>query len=195
MRRLLALVALALAGSVGNAQAATITFEDHAVPSGTAQPQRQPDFGWIFLRPSAPNDQFANNSARVDDGSTYLVIQGSLTRDNPFSQVTFSQIGGTPFALLSLISPSGRADLSAAATITVTGNRVGGGTVDPCSSRTATSMQAAADTDFQTFAFGPQWTNLASVVLLGLERQPAPSTTSRSTTSSLAIAPCQSLGR
>ena len=38
MRRLLALVALVLAGSVGNAQATTITFEDHAVPFGTANP-------------------------------------------------------------------------------------------------------------------------------------------------------------
>ena len=98
MRRLLALAALVLAGSVGNAQATTITFEDHAVAFGTATPLIGDLTSGGFLFDMASNVyQFANNSANVDDGSTYLVTQG-----DPLSQTTFSQIGGAPFALTSL---------------------------------------------------------------------------------------------
>ena len=72
MRRLLVLVALVLAASVGRAQAATITFEDHAVASGTANPIGGDLTSGGFFFDSATNDnQLANNSANIDNGSTY----------------------------------------------------------------------------------------------------------------------------
>jgi hypothetical protein len=62
MRRLLALAALLVVGSVANAQAATITFEDHAVPPLTANPFSGDltSGGFLFTFP-APNNQLANN--------------------------------------------------------------------------------------------------------------------------------------
>jgi hypothetical protein len=172
MRRLLALVALVLAGSVGNAQATTITFEDHAVPSGTANPiggAGDLTSGGFFFDSATNNNQLANNSANIDNGSTYFVIEGGLFAVNLFSQVTFSQIGGAPFALVSLDYAKWQGPTIAAATITITGNKVGGGTTAPVIlSPVGDFTSGGVGTDFQTFnSFGPEWGNLQSVVLSG----------------------------
>jgi hypothetical protein len=168
MRRLLALAALLVVGSVANAQAATITFEDHAVPPLTANPFSGDltSGGFLFTFP-APNNQLANNSANITDGSTYLVIEVNLTQVNLFSQATFSQIGGAPFALLSFDYAKWQGPTLAAATITVTGNKAGGGTVTQLLSPVGDFTAGGRGTDLQAFAFGPQWTNLSSVVLQG----------------------------
>ncbi|AMY08313.1 hypothetical protein LuPra_01507 [Luteitalea pratensis] len=160
MRRLLALVALVLAGSVGNAQAAIITFEDHFVPAGTAQPHSGDTFSGDFVFDMASNAyQFANNSAKVDNGSTYLVIQGAL-QGPPISQTTFSQSGGTPFALTSLDFAEWQSDLPGSHAypeqITVTGNRLGGGTVSAMLFPDGIFDGPGGLPDFQTVAFGPQ---------------------------------------
>jgi hypothetical protein len=55
-------------------------------------------------------------------GTTYLVTEGA-----PLSQVTFSQAGGSPFALTSLDYAEWQGG-NTAHQITVTGNLVGGGT-------------------------------------------------------------------
>jgi hypothetical protein len=161
MRRILALVALVLAASLGNAQATTITFEDHAVPSGTANPLNgDPTSGGFFFDMLSNFYQFANNSANVDDGSTYLVTEGTP------SQVKFSQIGGAPFALTSLDYAEWQG-AGTARTITVTGNQVGGTTVSTTLTLDGIFDGPGGQPDFQTAAFGPQWANLVSVVLLG----------------------------
>jgi hypothetical protein len=172
MRRLLALVALVLAGSVGNAQATTITFEDHAVPSGTANPiggAGDLTSGGFFFDSATNDNQLANNSANIDNGSTYFVIEGGLFAVNLFSQVTFSQIGGGAFALVSLDYAKWQGPTIAAATITITGNKVGGGTTAPVIlSPVGDFTSGGVGTDFQTFnSFGPEWGNLQSVVLSG----------------------------
>jgi PEP-CTERM motif len=165
MRRLLALVALVLAGSIGNAQATTITFEDHAVAPGTALPQTGDltSGGFFFDNPAGNGYQLANNSAAIDNGSSYLVTQGTP------SQTTFSQIGGAPFALTSIDYAEWQVDIGgfppSAHTITVTGNKVGGTSVSATLS--LDGIFNGPGPDFQTFAFGSQWTNLSSVVLLG----------------------------
>jgi hypothetical protein len=165
-------VALVLAGSVGNAQATTITFEDHAVPSGTANPiggAGDLTSGGFFFDSATNNNQLANNSANIDNGSTYFVIEGGLFAVNLFSQVTFSQIGGAPFALVSLDYAKWQGPTIAAATITITGNKVGGGTTAPVIlSPVGDFTSGGVGTDFQTFnSFGPEWGNLQSVVLSG----------------------------
>ena len=53
------------------------------------------------------------------------------------------------------------------ATITVTGNLVGGGTVSIMLFPDDIFDGPGGQPDFQTVAFGPAWTNLASVTLLG----------------------------
>ena len=166
MRRLLALVALVLAAGVGNTQAMTITFEDHAVPSGTALPlSGDPTSGGFFFDMASNVYQFANNSARVDDGSTYMVIEGA-----PLSQTTFSQIGGAPFALTSIDFAEWQSDLNPLVyprTITVTGNQVGGTTVFAMLHPDGIFDGPGGQLDFQTAFFGSEWANLSSVIVLG----------------------------
>lgn len=161
MRRLLAVGALVLAASVGTAQAATINFEDHAVPSGTANPTAGDlTSGGFFFDMASDFHQIANNSADIDNGSTYLVTEG-----DPLSQVTFSQIGGAPFALTSIDYAKWQGADIAAGTITVTGNHVDSTTV--VTTLSPGGIFGGPGGDFQTFAFGPDWTNLVSVVLGG----------------------------
>ena len=167
MRRLLALVALVLAGSIGNAHGATITFEDHAVSSGTALPlSGDPTSGGFSFDMASNVYQFANNSALVDSGSTYMVIEG-----DPLSQTTFSQIGGAPFALTSIDFAEWQSDSPGSHAypqqIMVTGNQLGGTTVFATLFPDGIFDGPGGQPDFQTFTFGPQWANLLSVVLLG----------------------------
>ena len=167
MRRFLALVALVLAGSIGNAQGATITFEDHAVSSGTALPlSGDTTSGGFFFDMASNVYQFANNSALVDSGSTYMVIEG-----DPLSQTTFSQIGGAPFALTSIDFAEWQSDSPGSHAypqqIMVTGNQIGGTTVFATLFPDGIFDGPGGQPDFQTFTFGPQWANLVSVVLLG----------------------------
>jgi hypothetical protein len=160
MRRLLAVGALVLAGSVGSAQAATITFEDHAVAAGTAHPTSGDLISGGFLFDAADDFyQLANNSADIDNGSTYLVTEGDV------SQVTISPTGGGPFALLSLDYAKWQTDASAAASITVTGHRSDGSSLSTTLS--PGGFFGGPGTDFKTIAFGPDWSDLLSVTLLG----------------------------
>jgi hypothetical protein len=167
MRRLLVVAALVLAASVSRAEATTLNFEDHAVGFGIAQPFSGDltSSGFLFDM-SSDVYQLANNSAKVDNGSTYAVIEG----DHPLSQTTFSQIGGAPFALTSIDYAEWQSDLGLAfypKTITVTGNQVGGTTVSTILSLDGIFDGPGGQPDFQTFGFGPEWTNLLSVALMG----------------------------
>jgi hypothetical protein len=160
MRQLLAVGALVFAVSIGDAQATTITFEDHAVAPGTTNPTvGDLTSGGFFFDSAANFYQLANNSANIDDGSTYLVTEGGP------SQVTVSQIGGAPFTLTSIDYAQWQTAASAAAKITVTGNHVGGTTV--VTTLTPGGFFGGPGADFQTFDFGPDWENLLNVVLVG----------------------------
>ena len=98
MKRLLAVGALVVAGSIGSAQAATINFEDIAQPPG-ANNIGGDQISTGFLFDSFTNHtHLANASFGVDNGSTFLVID-DFVGTNP---TTFSQIGGAPFALNSI---------------------------------------------------------------------------------------------
>jgi hypothetical protein len=167
MRRLLVVGALVLAGSVGSARAATITFEDQGfVPMlpFNAEP-RNGDLtsGGFLFDMAGPNPiyQLANNSANINNGTTYLVTEGSP------SLVTFSRVGGAPFALNSLDYAKWQGPTIAAATITVTGHRADNTTVMTTLSPVGDFTPGGLGTDFQKAAFGADWTNLASVDLLG----------------------------
>jgi hypothetical protein len=88
-----------------------------------------------------------------------------FTASRPLSQVTISQIGGVPFALISIDYAKWQTAASAAGTITVTGNRVDSTT--EFTTLSPSGIFGGPGTDFQTFAFGSDWANLASVVLVG----------------------------
>ena len=170
MRRLLAVGALVLAGSVvgaGSVQASTITFEDQGfVPMlpFNAEP-RFSDLtsGGFFFDMAGPNPvyQLANNSANIDNGTTYLVTEGAP------SLVTFSQAGGAPFSLNSFDYARWQGPTIGAATITVTGYRADNTTVMTTLFPVGDFSAGGSGTDFQTAIFGADWTNLARVDLLG----------------------------
>lgn len=165
MMRLLVLGALVLAVSTGTARGATITFEDQGfvpTPPFNAEP-RSGDLtsGGFFFDNAGTGYQLANNSASVDNGTTYLVVQGQ-----PLSQVTFSQLGGVPFSLMSFDYAEWQG-ANTAHQITVTGNQVGGGTVVLTLPLDLIFDGPGGQADFQTINFGSQWANLLSVSLTG----------------------------
>ena len=165
--RFLVIGALVLAGSVGSAKAATITFEDQGfVPTlpFNAEP-RSGDLtsGGFFFDMAGPSPiyQLANNSANITNGTTYLVTEGSP------SLVTFSQVGGAPFALNSFDYARWQGPTIGAATLTVTGHRADNTTVMTTLFPVGDFTAGGSGTDFQTAFFGADWTNLARVDLLG----------------------------
>jgi hypothetical protein len=171
MKRSLALGVLLFAGSIGNAQATTITFDDLGFvppPPFNTQPFDGDLIAGGFFFDMAGNPsiyQLANNSANINNGTVYAVIEG-----DPLSQTTISQVGGAAFALISLDYAKWQGETIAAATttITVTGNQVGGGSVSQVLSPVGDFTSGGGGTDFQTSAsFGPGWGNLTSVVLTG----------------------------
>jgi hypothetical protein len=165
MRRLLTFGALVFAASVGTARATTITFEDHAVASGTQQILTVDlTSGGFFFDTLANHYHLSNNftltGANVDDGSTYFVT------DADPSVMTFSQVGGAAFALNS-IDYAEWVDTNAARKITATGFQVGGATVSADLILDGIFDGQGGAADFQTFAFDSTWTNLLSVKLVG----------------------------
>jgi len=169
MRRLLTFGALVFAASVGTAQATTITFEDHAVPSGTQTTCFSGigcdlTSGGFFFDTLANHYHLANNTnlngANVDDGSTYFVT------DADPSQTTFSQVGDAAFALIS-IDYAEWVGTNSARKITATGFRVGGTIVSADLFLDGIFDGQGGAADFQTFNFDSTWTNLLSVKLVG----------------------------
>lgn len=172
MTRVLAVGAIVLAGTVATAQAATITFEDQGFvpqpPFFTEVRTGDLTSGGFFFDMAGANPfdantiyQLANNSANINNGTTYLVTEGAP------SQVTISQVGGAPFALTALDYAKWQGPTIAAATITVTGHRADNTTVITTLSPVGDFSAGGSGTDFQTATFGAQWTNLLNVVLLG----------------------------
>jgi hypothetical protein len=165
MTRLLVLGALVFAASIGTAQAITITFEDQGfvpTPPFNAEP-RLGDLtsGGFFFDTASNSYQLANNSASVDNGTTYLVTQG-----DPLSRVTFSQVGGAPFALTSFDYAEWQ-EANTAHEITVPGKLVAGGTISMLLPLDLVFDGPGGQPDFQNVNFDSSWGNLLSVALTG----------------------------
>lgn len=93
----------------------------------------------------------------TNNGTKILVIDAFGGPNN----VTFSPIGGAPFALTAIdLSKANTFSTTSAQSVEVTGNLLGGGTVS-----TTLALSGFA---FTTFAFDSSWSNLSSVVLNGI---------------------------
>lgn len=167
MKRLLALGALLLAGSISNAEAATITFEDLAVAHGTEVfygGGTDPISGG-FLFDAASHSHVANSFWGTDNGSTYLVLDDFLGPD----ATTVSQIGGAPFALTSIdISEAHGLGFFAARQVQITGNVFGGGTVSRLLDLDNNLVDNVFANYFQTFVLDADFGNLSSFTLTGM---------------------------
>lgn len=174
MRRLVALVALMLAGTVGSAQAATvITFEDLALDSAGAGGDRTS--GGFFFDTAWNHSHIDNGTWGTSNGTKFMLIDNvtaPLAGNN--NTTTFSPTAGDPFTLTSIdISEAGSlTGLSTSARqIQVTGNLFGGGTVSTLLFLDLNFIDGVTANYFQTFSFGPTWTNLSSVSLNGIAGQ------------------------
>jgi hypothetical protein len=166
MRRLLALVPLLVIGSIGYAQATTITFDDlpaQAPGTDTVVFAPTPIFSGGFRVDAANHAHIDNGAWGTTNGTNDLVVDDFLGPD----PVTFSPSGGGPFGLDAIdLSEAHPLSCCYATQVTVTGNLFGGGTV----STTLTLPTKGTPTAdyFQTFTFGPEWDDLSSFVLHGL---------------------------
>ena len=163
IRRLVAAGAIVLAASVGTAQATTINFEDLTRDTGvTPVPGDKTSDGFLF--------DSSLDHLHVDGGATpiWFTTNGTtfLVEDGPSIKV--SPIAGGPFTLTSM-DISEAHEFARAHQVLVTGIRFGGG-INPAPltlSLDAFSTNPPGPNGFQTFIFGPDWKNLASVTLLG----------------------------
>lgn len=167
MRRLLALVALVLAGNVGRAEATTVTFEDIGVGVGGdfiyTSPAHPVSGGFRFDAQTHSHIANANTSWNTDDGGSYLLVDDFFGPD----ALTVSPLSGGPFALTSIdISEAHNSAGFYARQVLITGNVFGGGTV---------SRNLVLDNNwgptlanyFETFTFDAGWGSLSSFTLTG----------------------------
>ncbi len=164
MRRLLALVALVLAGSIGRAEASTVTFEDIGVAVGADVTYFSPDpISGGFLFDAQTHSHIANASWNTDNGGSYLVVDEVFGPD----ALTISPVSGGPFALTSIdISEAHGLSGFYARRVLITGNVFSGGTV----SRTLVldnNWAPVLANYFETFTFDAGWGNLSSFTLTG----------------------------
>ncbi len=165
MRRLLTLVALALAVSVGTAQATTIIdFQDLTRdPTFVPVPGDKISDGFLF--------DSSGDHIHIDGGATpiWSTTNGTtfIVEDFGFS-ITFSPTAGGPFTLTSM-DISEAHEFARAHQVLVTGVRFGGG-ANPTPltlSLDAFSTTPPGPNGFETFVFDSNWQSLASVTLLG----------------------------
>jgi hypothetical protein len=168
MKRLLALIALIVAGSIGKAEATTITFDDLLFldPAGIGGDR----ISGGFLFDTANNhSHIVTVGAGSSNGTQFMIIDDEAYGVPPpgtANAVTISQ-GGALFGVTSIdISEVDRFN-TFARQIQVTGNLFDGGTVSTVLILDAVFFEAIPANYFQTFAFDATWNNLTSVVLTG----------------------------
>ncbi len=166
MKRVLALAALILAGSIGNAQAAMITFED--LPLETTGGGDRISGGFLF--DTALNHSHIDNGTwGTSNGSQFMMIDNVAASTVPINNLTtFSPIVGAPFALTSIDISEAAGATTSARQIEVTGNLFGGGTVSTVLTLDNNFADGVVANYFQTFIFASNWSNLSSVALNGI---------------------------
>ena len=174
MRRLLTLAAMLVLGSIGTAQAATITFEDLAIDDGPIVGGDRTSGGFFF--DTATEHLHVVQAAAswgTGNGTNFMLIDDvGGTHPPATNPITFSPTLGGPFALLSIDISEASQVISYSRQIQVTGNVFGGGTVFTVLDLDDNFVDSTPANYFQTFTFDPTWGNLSSVILQGINSQP-----------------------
>ena len=171
MRRLLLLIVILFAASVGSAQASVIVnFEDLALDSPGAGGDRTS--GALVFDTLWNHSHIDINQWGTSNGTQFMLVDnvakvlGGTSNTN-----TFSTTWSGPFALTSMdISEAGNPG-TMARQVQVTGNLWVGGIVSTLLVLDSNLVDGVTANYFQTFVFGPEWNNLASVTLSGLGAQ------------------------
>lgn len=160
----LILIACAVFGrTASDAQlpAATIDFEDLAVPPRTNLWAEDVTSRGFFFDSFQDHVHLDRDNFRVSNGTTYLA-----TDDVPgFNPLTMSVAGGGTFTLSQLDMGEWWNENATARTVTVTGNFAAGGSIVRTITLDLVFDGAFGANDFQTFTFN--WTNLTSLVFKG----------------------------
>ena len=171
MRRILALVVLVLAGSIGNAQATTITFEDLAIDDGAITGGDRTSGGFFFDSATDHTHIVQNASSWNTGNGTHFMLIDDVGGTHPpvTDAITFSPTLGSAFTLTSIdISEAHSNAFFSARQIEVTGNLFGGGTIFTILALDNNLVNGVPGNYFQTFAFDAGWGNLSSVKLSGV---------------------------
>jgi hypothetical protein len=164
-------MAILLAAGVGNAQAASIVnFEDLALDSMGAGGDRIS--GALSFDTSWNHSHIDINQWGTSNGTKFMMVDNVATNLGGTSNTnTFSTTWGGPFALTSMdVSEAGNPG-TMARQVQVTGNLWVGGIVSTLLVLDSNLVDGVTANYFQTFVFGPEWNNLASVTLSGLGAQ------------------------
>ena len=176
---------LVFVGSVGSAQATTITFEDLALNSGGTNGPGADRTSFGFFFDTALDHSHIDNGTggwNTSDGTKFMMVD-NVVPSNPGGindRITFSPTSSAPFSLSAIdISEAGGGGTPTtggdangccntyAHQIIVTGNLVGGGTLV----RTLTLDYQTAPPSILSVSkhssFNSAWNNLSSVVLEG----------------------------
>lgn len=161
--RVLALAAAATfaVGMTSSAQAAIITFDDLGVAVGT-QLSPAPGVGVVsngFTYDPGPDNSSGFDDLHIDNGS--IGPWNGTASGGTHDDVILAKQGGGTFSIQSF-DYAGFA--GGEVPFRVVGNLSGGGQLFASFSPDGVSDNTGPDTDFETFLFGSDWTNLESVV-------------------------------
>lgn len=152
-----------LTASVSPLSAATIDFEDLAVPPRTNLWAGDITSRGFFFDSFQNHVHLDRDNFRVSNGTTYLASD-----DVPgFNPLTMSVAGGGTFTLSQLDMGEWWNENATARTVTVTGNFAAGGSIVRTITLDLVFDGTFGSNDFQTFTFTTAWTNLTSVVFKG----------------------------
>lgn len=150
--------ACVLATSSLSAFAGVVNFEDLAVSVGGNSIGGDRTSGGFFFDSSTNHTHLANNSVGGNSGSTFMVTDNN----NGVNTMLMSKVGGGAFSLVGF--DLGEWD-TPATQVTVTGNKVGGGTVQKVFNLDGV-LSVNGSNSFQSFLVGSGWNNLSSVSFL-----------------------------
>lgn len=151
-------VACVLATASMSAFAGMVNFEDLAVAVGTNSIGGDRTSGGFFFNSSTDHTHLTNNSFGGNSGSTFMVIDNN----DGVNTMLMSKVGGGAFSFVGF--DLGEWD-TPATQVTVTGNIVGGGTVQEVFNLDGI-LSINGSNSFQSFLVGSGWNNLSSVSFL-----------------------------
>jgi hypothetical protein len=138
-------------------QAVTITFEPAPLPGGQPALSQWVEQGYRFVTPQGVTSNDTNNTLYPFNGTTYLQL---LTNETP---LTIARVDSAPFNITSIDLAEYSIVFASPKTITFTGNKASGGTVNTTFVTDGIIDGNGPLADFQTFVFPSTFSNLSSV--------------------------------
>jgi hypothetical protein len=137
--------------------AAVITFQPAPRPGGGVILSQWVEQGYRFVTPQGVASNDMNDTGYPYNGTTYLQV---LTNQTP---LTIARVDSMPFNITSIDLAEYSTVFTSPKTVTFTGNKAGGGTVNTTFVTDGIIDGNGPLVDFQTFTFPSTFSNLSSV--------------------------------